>query len=223
MPSPCISGQRGTDRTQGARLSCLLEEFSSLTVSALCPGRQQLERLGKLYAAYKGAFPHMLWRETPPQHFLTPGGMFIKGIGLGKPPFICGPIANVTLQDDHSLRAEVPEQVGLCLVPFRLSSHCASRYLGSMGVATSPGRCAVLPVEATCSQLLLKSPHVPCLVCAACAPRRGCVAGGCGKRRLAERGCPPGAGAVPHAHGAGVERHCASLRVSQVRPGSMLC
>ena len=70
-----------------------------------------LQRLGSLYAAHRLRIPHIFWRETSPQHFMTPEGLYLNNIGLGQPPFTCAPIPGVSLQADHSLVADWPEQV----------------------------------------------------------------------------------------------------------------
>ena len=51
-------------------------------------------------------FPHMLWRETTPQHYATPDGMYSKDGSLGTVPFTCRPTPGVTFHKDGSLSAD---------------------------------------------------------------------------------------------------------------------
>ena len=64
-----------------------------------------------MYAEHRVHFPYLFWRETTPQHFTTPDGVFRRNVGLGAAPYTCLPIPGVSLQPDHSLHADWEEQV----------------------------------------------------------------------------------------------------------------
>eukprot|EP00884_Botryococcus_braunii_P021487 jgi/Botrbrau1/8021/Bobra.13_2s0001.1 len=69
----------------------------------------------------QGSFPHLLWKDTPPQHFGTYFGEYPQN--AGKPPFLCKAVgleykpegeAKWLLQRDHSIKVLYPEWEEIC-------------------------------------------------------------------------------------------------------------
>lgn len=82
-------------------------------LSHACAGTwEQVQALRKA-----GGFPLLLWKDTPPQHFLTTFGEYPED--KPKPPFECGPIGRSSqpapgadkwlLRDDHTVEVLHPE------------------------------------------------------------------------------------------------------------------
>ena len=79
-----------------ARISCTQHSCVQAAAAPLC---------GALHPWPRSNFPHMMWRETTPQHYATPDGMYTKEAGLGTVPFTCRPTPDVTFHKDGSLSA----------------------------------------------------------------------------------------------------------------------
>ena len=109
---------------------CCSKCLATGQLTPACTGRRaDLDRLGRLYAAQRGRFPHLLWRETTPQHFMTPDGLYSHR--LGPPPFTCKPLTGVTLHKDHTLTADWEEQARLRCWSGRNVPPCSPRCMRS--------------------------------------------------------------------------------------------
>lgn len=55
----------------------------------------------------QGPFPRLLWQETPPQHFTSPTGEYLRDGGT-KPPYVCQEIGagHVKVLDDNTVQVD---------------------------------------------------------------------------------------------------------------------